>query len=515
MRIFAVNSRLSETKRLRSGILRHLILGMLIILPLFWLTARLGRVDSRLEWLILVAATGLIISFIFNRLGLLGVTGVFLGILLHTVILVFIFTDPRVQTAAQLVSPLLVLSIMITGLAAGGVPSAVIAILGIGALVSGCLRLIDYDTPGGILSGLSVSIVLQIMIAIITWVFNYSFQRLLNNAIRRSRELEASNEQLTQQRQLEQQTSDQLNVLAARISAAFAEQNRGANDQLVAVVQVTSAIEELNQTNEQIAQAANQVARAAHEALLSAERGEDTIRQNMDAVGILQVQVENTVHSMQGLSLQAEEIDQIIELITDVAEETDLLALNATIEAAGAGEFGRRFAAVASEVQRLANRSREAADQVRTVVNEVQEAIRTSTKATQQGMQDALALSQSVREIGITIEGMVSMVQNTANLAQQISFSIQQQKSAGGQIVDTMRQISDVSQNVALSSDELLETIFHLNQTADELKGVKVELPATLEEMVAEENSSLFPADSDAGELEEFYTDTDELVRTG
>jgi hypothetical protein len=130
-------------------------------------------------------------------------------------------------------------------------------------------------------------------------------------------------------------------------------------------------------------------------------------------------------------------------------------------------------------------------------------------------MRDALSLSQSVREIGITIEGMVSMVQNTANLAQQISFSIQQQKSAGGQIVQTMRKISDVSQNVALSSDELLETIFQLNQTADELKGVKIEPPTPIQETSEEEVSPLFPADSDTGDFEEFYTDTDELVRTG
>jgi methyl-accepting chemotaxis protein len=515
MRIFAVNARLSETKKLRSGIIRHLIIGLLIIMPVFWLTARLGTVNNRLEWLLVVASTGLVLAFIFNRLGWLILTGVFIGILLNSLLLTFIFTDPKVQTAAQLVSPMMVLSTMIAGLAAGGFLSACIAILSIGALVSGSLMFITNDTPGGIISGLSVSISLQIMIAIITWVFNYSFQRLLNNAIRRSRELENINEQLTQQRQLEQQISDQINVLAARISAAFADQNRGANDQLVAVVQVTSAIEELNQTNEQIAQASSQVARAAQEALLVAERGEDTIRTNMEAVSVLQVQVEDTVQSMQGLSAQAEEIDQIIELITDVAEETDLLALNATIEAAGAGEFGRRFAAVASEVQRLANRSREAADQVRNVVGEVQEAIRHSTNATQQGMRDALSLSQSVREIGITIEGMVSMVQNTANLAQQISFSIQQQKSAGGQIVQTMRQISDVSQNVALSSDELLETIFQLNQTADELKGVKIEPPTPIQETSEEEVSPLFPADSDTGDFEEFYTDTDELVRTG
>jgi methyl-accepting chemotaxis protein len=511
MRIFAINSRLSETKKLRSSIIRYIILSLLVVMPLFWFIARLGTVDSRLEWLLLIASGGIVLAFIFNRLGWLAVAGGFLGALLDILILAFIFTDPTKQNALQLVSPLMVLPIMIVGLAAGGLAAMIIMVVGIGALIGGSLLFITTSVPSDVLSTLSVTIGLQIMIGVITGVFNYSFQRLLNSAIQRSRELEDINEQLTHQREFEQQISQQINVLAARISAAFAEQNRGANDQLVAVVQVTSAIEELNQTNEQIAHASGQVARAAQEALLVAERGEDTIRTNMEAVSVLQAQVEDTVQSMQGLSEQAEEIDQIIELITDVAEETDLLALNATIEAAGAGEFGRRFAAVASEVQRLASRSREAADQVRMVVNEVQEAIRNSSAATQEGLKDALALSQSVREIGVTIEGMVSMVQNTSNLAQQISFSIQQQKSAGGQIVDTMRQISDVSQNVAASSDDLLESIFELNQAADELKGSKVEP----EEDIAEDLVPLFPADSGTGELEEFYTDTDELVRTG
>jgi methyl-accepting chemotaxis protein len=319
---------------------------------------------------------------------------------------------------------------------------------------------------------LIIPVVIVFLVGLFSWYFADSFNRLLKQLTERNQELEQINLQIETKRKLELHVGERINSLATQVSAAFSEQTRGATEQLSAVVEVTSALEELNQTNEQIAQASGQVASTARETLEVARRGGETIRYSTDAMGLLHAKVNEMANAMENLSKQAREIDQIIELITEVAEETNLLALNATIEAAGAREYGRRFAAVAGEVQRLANRSREAADAVRGVVNEVQEAIKETTYASQQGLHDALELTSSSREIGEAIEGIVSMVQNTANLAQQISLSIQQQKSAGTQVLDTMRQISNISDQVADNSQELIYTMQELNEAADQLKAI-------------------------------------------
>lgn len=294
--------------------------------------------------------------------------------------------------------------------------------------------------------------------------------KLFNQLTQRNQELERTNQELAAKRDLEQQIGDRLNVLAAQVSAASAEQSRGANEQLTGIVEATTTLEELNQTNKQIARAAQQVAGAAQEALQVAEHGGETVKGSVQAMTLLQERVGNIAISMDDLFRQSQEIDQIIELISGVADETNLLALNATIEAAGAREYGRRFAAVANEVQRLAGRTSEAAESVRLVISEVQDAIKRAAGVTKDGLEDATRLSASATEVGQTIEGMVQMVQNTAMLAQQITFSIQQQESAGTQIVDTMRQISSVSRQMTDSSHELLQSIFELNVTADKLR---------------------------------------------
>jgi methyl-accepting chemotaxis protein len=174
-------------------------------------------------------------------------------------------------------------------------------------------------------------------------------------------------------------------------------------------------------------------------------------------------------NSMDELYNQARQIDQIIELITEVAEETNLLALNATIEAAGAREYGRRFASVANEVQRLANRSRDAADQVRQVMDEFRRAIQNSSEVALQGVNDTDNILSNSRQMEFTLEGIVAMVENTATLARQISLSIQQQRGATVQVVDTMRHISSLSNAVARGSEDLMTSLYDLNTAVTRL----------------------------------------------
>ncbi len=467
--LFSLNSNLQQEQRRHSELLRLVTVSLIIITPLFTAAAGVSSFSTN----ILVAAgfsyACTLLAFVFNRLGLVRLAGWLVIGGIQGGAAIFLATSSEPTLEIQTTGPILVLPVIISGVIIGAFAPFIV---GLTSAILLCIIMIARVnvSPEVMISALSVPVFLVFLSGLFSSFFERSIARLVNQLTERNRELEEINARIEAKRKTELEIGDRINLLAAQVSAAFAEQTRGAAEQLTAVVEVTSALEELNQTNEQISQAAGQVAGTAHETLSVAERGGDTISNSTDAMRLLQTKVSGMAASMDNLSNQAHEIDQIIELITEVAEETNLLALNATIEAAGAREYGRRFAAVASEVQRLANRSRDAADAVRSVVNEVQEAIKESAQANREGLRDALQLTNNAREIGEAIGGIVSMVQNTATLAQQISLSIQQQKSAGTQVLDTMRQISNISNQVVHNSHELMVAIYELNEEADRLK---------------------------------------------
>lgn len=469
--LFTLNPNLRNEQRRHSELLRLVLLFLIIITPLFTLTANLTTVSIYILVANAFAYLCILVAFALNRAGFVAVSGwLLIGGILTGVAIYLSYTQALVSEI-NITGPILVLPVIISGITIAPLAPLLVALAS--DILLTVILILRSDLPlTEIIDTLTTPVFLILLVGLFGWSFERSYARIVSQLTQRNRELEQINEQIAAKRNIELQIGDRINLLAAQVSAAFVEQNRGANEQLSAIVEVTTALEELNQTNEQIAQAAGQVAYTAREALEVAEKGDTTIRYSTDAMRMLHAKVGEMTTAMENLSNQAREIDQIIELITEVAEETNLLALNATIEAAGAREYGRRFAAVAGEVQRLANRSREAADAVRGVVSEVQDAIKDSTSASQQGLKEALELTGVARQVAEAIGGIVQMVHNTANLAQQISFSIQQQKSAGTQVLDTMRQISTVSDHVANSSQELMSSMVELNEAADQLKSI-------------------------------------------
>lgn len=470
---FSLNPNFGQEQRRRSILLRILVIALILTLPFFAIAVQIAAFNAQLNLILLGMMACFLIAQFLNRLGYVKM-GAWLGILSMVLPTLYYISQPTsgypVLTYINYIGPLLLVPVLIAGVTIGPLASPLVGLLCVGGLVViSSIEVKDTDIFLAI-RGLSINVFLLVLVSILSWLFERYVAQLLGELTLRNQELELRNAELAAKRTLEQQIGDRLNVLAAQVSSASAEQSRGANDQLSGVVEATTTLEELNQTNKQIARAAQQVASSAQNALQVAEHGGETIKSSVLAMTVLQERVGNISTSMDDLFSQSQEIDQIIELISGVADETNLLALNATIEAAGAREYGRRFAAVANEVQRLAGRTSEAAESVRLVIGEVQDAIRKATAVTKQGLDEASRLAANASEVGETIENMVQMVQNTTILAQQISFSIQQQESAGTQVVDTMRQISVLSRQMSERTHDLLSSIFELNETADRLR---------------------------------------------
>ncbi len=143
---------------------------------------------------------------------------------------------------------------------------------------------------------------------------------------------------------------------SAELQAASNQQATGAKEQATAMNEVTTTISELLATSRQIAESARSVAHVANQTANLARTGDTTVARGTDAVSAIKRQVDAIVSHMLELGKKSQQIGAVLEIVSELAEQTNILAINATIEAAGAGESGRRFGVVADEIRKLADR---------------------------------------------------------------------------------------------------------------------------------------------------------------
>ena len=261
-----------------------------------------------------------------------------------------------------------------------------------------------------------------------------------------------------------------LGTASAEIVAATSQLAAGATQSAAAVTETTTTVEEVRQTAQLASDKAKQVAdtaqKAAQISLAGRKSSEDVaagmnpIRQQMDAVA----------GSMVRLSEQSQAIGQIIASVEDIATQSNLLAVNAAIEAAKAGEHGKGFGVVAQEVKSLAEQSRQATNQVRTILGDIQKATSAAGMATEEGSKAVEAGVRQTQAAGNSIESLAVSVNEAAQAATQISASSQQQLVGVDQVagaMDSIRQAS--SQNVA-AARQLEVAARNLNDLGQRLK---------------------------------------------
>jgi hypothetical protein len=162
------------------------------------------------------------------------------------------------------------------------------------------------------------------------------------------------------------------------------------------------------------------------------------------------------------LGTRSKEIYRVLDLITEIAQETHILSLNAAIEAAAAGADGRRFSVVAEEVRHLAQRSQESVESVRNLLDEFAGSIRTTVVATEEGSKEAGRVLERARAAASAIEDLRGASSETARVAREISLATQQQNAASDEVVLTLKEVSQVVQRMA-------DGLKHFTETADRL----------------------------------------------
>jgi len=221
------------------------------------------------------------------------------------------------------------------------------------------------------------------------------------------------------------------------------------SEQAAAVVEITATTEELARTAGQIATSASGQAELASRAEEAGVAGVRALESAAEGVETVSRRIEAIATKADTLGRRSREISQVLDLIREIAQETHILALNAAIEASAAGEHGERFAVVAEEVRRLAERSRESVESVRTLVDEFTGAVRAVVVATEEGSKDVAAVLEQTRSTEEAMAQLRAALTDTARAAREISLATQEQRTASDQVVLTLREISDVIQRMA------------------------------------------------------------------
>jgi methyl-accepting chemotaxis protein len=256
---------------------------------------------------------------------------------------------------------------------------------------------------------------------------------------------------------------------SAELEAAAAQQASGGRDQASAMSEITTTISELLITSRQIAESAQRVSKIAEDTADAAQTGDATIDQTRTSIAAIRSQVDQIVQHMLALGEKSQQIGGVVDLVSELAEQTNILAINATIEASGAGEWGRRFAVVAEEIRKLADRTAGSAKEIRALIDDVRGAVNTTVMATEIGAKSVDAGSRQFDDATNSFRRIAQLVATTNDATREIELSTKQQTTAVEQVNVAASDNARVTRETEASAVQTRQTASHLSNLSGDL----------------------------------------------
>jgi CHASE3 domain sensor protein len=257
---------------------------------------------------------------------------------------------------------------------------------------------------------------------------------------------------------------------STELQSAASQQASGVREQLTSVSEINTTINELLATSRQIAESARRVAQIAEQATSAARSGDGIVdRANSSIVGIRR-QVDLVVDHMLELGKKSQQIGSVLDIVTELAEQTNILSINATIEAAGAGESGRRFSVVADEIRKLADRVAGAAKEIRVLIDDVRSSVNTTVMATETGSKAVDAGSSQFGDVATLFKEIAKLVTTTTEAAREIELSTKQQATAVEQVNLAMATVTQATRETEASAGQTIQTANELVSTSRNLR---------------------------------------------
>jgi len=268
------------------------------------------------------------------------------------------------------------------------------------------------------------------------------------------------------------------------LSSSSQEISSSSNQQAAAVKEIVSTMEDSDHLSKGIAQKIDHVTELAQATRSKVDDGFSIITSNKEAMEDIKISSDQTLDGIKSLSLKIENIHNIVNIINSIASQTKIIAFNAELEASSAGEAGKNFEIVATEIRRLADKSGNSTGEIRDIIGEIQEAAQNLMEYSRQGtrkVDQGIDLSSRLEVLFRDIRGAADL---SAGSASQIATLIQQQVQAFEQILITLRQISQ-------GIDSFVASVKSSRQSSEDLRHQAGELEAILDKFRLDAEESI------------------------
>lgn len=256
---------------------------------------------------------------------------------------------------------------------------------------------------------------------------------------------------------------------SAELQAAANQQVTSAKETATSMNEISTTVSELLATSRQIAGSAQRVAQISEETAGAARAGDRTVHEAHTSITGIKAQVDHVVGHMLDLGKKSQQIGGVVDIINELAEQTNILSINASIEAAGAGEAGRRFAVVADEIRKLAERVGGSTREIATLIEEIRSAVNAAVMATESGSKAVDAGTRQFAEVTDGLSQIVALVSTSTEAAREIELSTKQQSTAVEQVNIAIVSAAQATKETEASSGQTLQTAAQLATLSGEL----------------------------------------------
>jgi len=263
-----------------------------------------------------------------------------------------------------------------------------------------------------------------------------------------------------------------------QLSAQIEQSSRGAEEQAHRIGETATSMEEMNATVLEVARNASSAASTADQAKVKAEEGSTVVGKVVKGIEQVQHQSQEMKNDMGNLGKQAEGIGQILNVISDIADQTNLLALNAAIEAARAGEAGRGFAVVADEVRKLAEKTMTATKEVGQAIKGIQDGTKKNIENVERSGKTIEDVTNLANTSGESLRQIVSLAETTTDQVRSIATASEEQSAASEEINRSLEDVNRVSSETTDAMRQSAQAVGELSNQAQILKRLIDEMKA-------------------------------------
>ena len=353
---------------------------------------------------------------------------------------------------------------------------------GIKVVVERLENIAGGDLTGESLQAKSADEIGRLAVASNTMVAN--LKTLMSRVAEASNRMAASSEEFTSSAEQSSYVAEQVTQSIQDIAYGSELASKSVKDSVLAVGEMSTEVQ-------RIAESSADVSHESQNTTNQALEGDGLIQKAVDQMQSIQTSVRITSELVTTLGERSKEIGQIVGVITGIAEQTNLLALNASIEAARAGEHGRGFAVVAGEVSKLAEQSKKAADQIATLIRQIQSDTTIAVESMNQGTGEVEAGTTVITEAGQAFEKILASIQLVSGKMIEVSSSARQMAGTAQQVNASVASLDEISQktsvnaqNVAGASEEQLATMQEIAFSATSLNRLSEELQEELNKFI-------------------------------